>query len=107
MTDLKIEDQTIGILSIDVEGFDNEVLKSVLNDGIRPQIVIIEANDDNEREKHFQVLSQDYSLVAETGRGFFRGQTGEFVDKVFTKIFKKGIFHGPNTIWIHKELKSA
>lgn len=104
LSDVKMENETIGVLSIDVEGYDNEILKSILNDNLFPQVIIIEANNKAEREKHFSVLQNDYTLIAETGRGFFKGQTGMFLDKVFTKIFKKGIFQGPNTIWLHNTL---
>lgn len=96
---LKLQDKKIGILSIDAEGFDNEILKSVLADKIYPEIIIIEANSKADREEVISILSSKYELIGETGRGFRQGQVGMFASKVVSKALHINLFEGVNTIW--------
>ena len=94
----------IGILSIDVEGYDNQVLKSILDDKIKAQIIIIEANTKEERQKHIDTLSPEYTLVEELGRGTHDGGWAIHTNKLTQKVLGWNPFIGVNTIWIHKDV---
>lgn len=62
----KVED--IGILSIDTEGYDTQILAGLLRDSdIRPSVVIIEANDDQEGSNQRDLLSGEYDLIRTMG----------------------------------------
>jgi FkbM family methyltransferase len=48
--------QEVGILSIDIEGFETPILKDVLKSRIRPQFIIIESNLTTERTNQMKML---------------------------------------------------
>lgn len=55
--------QEIGILSIDIEGLDTEVLNEMLlHSKVRPWIIIIEGNNPQDQEKQRELLKKEYTL---------------------------------------------
>lgn len=55
--------KNIDILSIDAEGHDTIILQSILESGIRPKYIIIEANNSEELIKQKNILEKEYSLI--------------------------------------------
>jgi FkbM family methyltransferase len=95
----------IGILSIDVEGYDNQVLKNIFAEEIKPQIIIIEANSKQDRLNHIAVLENEYKKFEETGRGFLQfGNSGHYLNHIVNKALKFNLFNGVNSLWIRKDL---
>ena len=58
-----VGNKKIGILDIDAEGHDNIILKDIIDDGLRPEIIMIESNDKvSEKEVH-EILEPYYDFV--------------------------------------------
>lgn len=56
----------IGILSIDIEGQETEILKNVLNElKVRPLLICIEGNTKKEKEKARKLLKKEYDEIGE------------------------------------------
>lgn len=53
-----VDSQRIGILSIDTEGTENEILKDVLFMNIKPQFIIIESNFILQRSEQIKLLNE-------------------------------------------------
>jgi len=53
----------VGILSIDAEGMDTEILKQVLASDVLPDIIIIESNTISERQEQLLTLAEKYHLI--------------------------------------------
>jgi FkbM family methyltransferase len=95
----------IGILSIDTEGYEFLILKSIFADNINPTFVIAESNDRKSRND-LQKLMEDngYELAIETAKGYF------FDLNPIRRKFRKALallgiklpLIGVNTIW-HKK----
>jgi FkbM family methyltransferase len=98
--------EKIGILSIDTEGYDSTILKSILDDNLSPEIVVIESSSSEESKLQHDLLEVNYKKIFSTGRGEWA--TKNIFLKVFRKAFK--VLHLPlplravNTIWILKGL---
>jgi len=97
----------IGILSIDTEGYDSIILKSILEDKIFAQIVIIESSSNQETKAQEDLLiKNDYNKIFSTGRGSWA--TKNIFLKVLRKTFKiLGLtlpLRAVNTIWIQNKL---
>lgn len=79
--DENLDSDVIDVLSIDVEGFEIEVLDSLDFSKYSPKIVIIEANSDvqqSEIENHFNNLSVDYILIGNSKQNLFFGISSVF-----------------------------
>lgn len=58
----------IGILSIDAEGCDTRILEEFLkNSRIRPEIIVIEGNNEEEKVAQAKLVEKDYDLLATLG----------------------------------------
>jgi len=58
----------IGILSLDIEGLETEVLAELLqNTDIQPEVIIIEANNEKEASIQRDLLSGSYDLIKRMG----------------------------------------
>lgn len=55
----------VGLLSIDIEGMDTKVLKEVLGAGIKPDCIIIEANDSKAKKAQEKLLKKEYTAIKE------------------------------------------
>ena len=65
LSDIVNKAKEIGILSIDIEGLDFDVINEMLlHSQVRPWIIIIEGNDEIEREKQRNILLKEYDLLA-------------------------------------------
>lgn len=59
------ENKQIGILSIDMEGYDTTAIKNIIDNGeIRPEIIIIEGNSMECRKSQMKILNDEYFITA-------------------------------------------
>ena len=75
------EIEEVGILSIDVEGLDTEILAELLKSSkVRPEIVIVEGNSPEEQAKQKDLLLEEYELLK-----VFKGVNQAFILKSSSK----------------------
>jgi len=55
--------EMLGILSVDAEGMDTEILKQVMMSDTKPVIIIAESNTLKERQIHLDLLNKEYHLL--------------------------------------------
>ena len=56
-------DKPIGVLSIDAEGYDTEILNQVLRTDNLPYFIIIESNDTTERREQIELFNDKYTII--------------------------------------------
>jgi FkbM family methyltransferase len=102
LTDRGIDFSGIGILSLDTEGYEVPILKSIFKDGIFPKIVLSESNSASNRNSQFKIMKANgYKLYIETACGFFNNsRKDKLLDKIFNFLPFERNYRGVNAIWV-------